>query len=178
MDWEIDQLLQMRNLPSSLGVYNNISSVGSGIYDRQLMSAGNYRPPVNIHSAIYEGLNPISSIATRGVMPSASTNQGFNVKSGVYSAQPITPPNASTYMSNANTIGSNLLSSATSGYSNALQSLANASSGFGTDLRSLGNDALYRTDKQGNYFGKRIDDKIFGYMDDVGEWFGGLFNRG
>ena len=105
-------------------------------------------------------------------------NTGMNVKSAATGPIAINVPNASTYMSNANNIGQNLLTGATSSYNNALTSLANASSGFGMDLQKLGADSYYRQDESGNYFGKRFDDFLYSGMDKAGQFLGGLFNRG
>ena len=130
----IDQMMNMQNMPSSLGVYNMATSAPSAVYDRSGLSAGNYQSPVNIGSAIYGGMNPISSIAQYRNIPSMVNNTGMNVKSAATGPIAINVPNASTYMSNANNIGQNLLTGATSSYNNALTSLANASSGFGLSL--------------------------------------------
>ena len=174
----INEMMNMRDMPSSLGIYNMASSLPSGVYDRNVLSAGSYQSPVNISSAIYGGMNPISSIAQYRNLPTLSTNQGFNVKSGIFAPTPISTPNASTYMGNALNVGQNLLSSATSGYTNAMTNLANASSGFGMDLQKLGADSYYRQDDEGNYFGKTFDDFIYSGMDKAGQFLGGLFNRG
>tara|TARA_B100001094_G_scaffold194362_1_gene188240 strand:+ start:15164 stop:16681 length:1518 start_codon:yes stop_codon:yes gene_type:complete len=174
----IDQMMNMQNMPSSLGVYNMATSAPSAVYDRTGLSAGNYQSPVNIGSAIYGGMNPISSIAQYRNLPSMVNNAGMNVKSAATGPIAINVPNASTYMSNANNIGQNLLTGATSSYNNALTSLANASSGFGMDLQKLGADSYYRQDEGGNYFGKRFDDYIYSGMDKAGQFLGGLFNRG
>jgi len=165
----IDQMMQMQNLPSSLGIYNMASSVPTGVYDRNILSAGNYRSPVNMSSAIYSGLSPIASMAQYRNIPSLSTNQGFNVKSGIFAPTPISTPNASTYMGNANNIGSNLLTSATSGYTNAMTNLANASSGFGTDLAEIGADAS-TTD-----YGKKFDEFLFDIGGRAGNYITNLF---
>ena len=165
----IDQMMQMQNLPSSLGIYNMASSLPTGVYDRNTLSAGNYRSPVNMSSAIYSGLSPIASMAQYRNIPSLSTNQGFNVKSGIFAPTPISTPNASTYMSNANNIGSNLLTSATSGYTNAMTNLANASSGFGTDLAEVGADA------SSTQYGKEFDEFLFGKLGQAKDYLSNIF---
>lgn len=58
---ELGILQNLRQLPSATGAYQMASSIGSGILDRNISSAGDFRAPVAVNSALYDASGAMSS---------------------------------------------------------------------------------------------------------------------
>jgi len=96
----------------SAGGYNDFRGIGSSIYDN-----------INISTGLAPYLNPRS----------ASTNAGMNLASQVYDPYRM-QFDPSSYFSNAQSIGSNLLSGANSSYDAAMTNSARSGANFGSSL--------------------------------------------
>jgi hypothetical protein len=168
----LDQMQNLRALPSAAGAYQMATSVPSSIYNRNVASANDYRAPVSINSAVYDQINPGVGMAQYRVPSTAATMSGTQIGSSIFNPYNVSIPNPTTYMSNVGTIGNQLLSSATSSANQAATNAYNASSGFGKSMFDfLGTSPRTGTNDQGNptygpSYGQRLDD-----------WFSGLFQN-
>lgn len=132
----------LRNLPgvqSAVGVYDMARAVPSAVYTRGISSANDFRAPVQIGSAIYDGINVPVGMAAYRTPSSTAVTTGLNVGSAIYNPMSMTIDNPSTYMSNAGTLGNQLLSSSTTMANQAMSDAYSASSGFGQDFRDFFN---------------------------------------
>ena len=58
---ELGILQNLRSLPSATGAYQMASAIGSGILDRNITSANNYRAPIAVNSGLYDASNAMTS---------------------------------------------------------------------------------------------------------------------
>jgi hypothetical protein len=114
--------------------------IPSSIINRSIGSANDFRAPVAIGSAIYNNPSLMTSNLANYARPtSLATNQGFNVKSGIFNPAALTL-DSSNYMGNAGTIGNQLLSSI-GGYADTMQNRATtAGQNFGTQFSKFLSD--------------------------------------
>ena len=136
----IDMLQNLRQLPSSADAYRMATAVPSAIYNRNILSANNFRAPVNINSAVYDGTNVGPALAQYRVPSSAAMNVASGVGSSIFNPYSMGIQNPSTYMTNAGQIGNQLLTSATNTANTAYDNAYKASAGFGADMRSFMDD--------------------------------------
>jgi hypothetical protein len=111
----------MSNLPSvssAMGGYNTANLVGDGVYDRAIVSANNYQPPINIGSGIYDSdlYTMMSGIAPNMVQRSAASPSFFNIESSVTNPQNLLLSDPGGYMGMYGQIGSNILSGLAGSY--------------------------------------------------------------
>ena len=134
---QLNTLQNLRNAQSATGVYDMAAAVPDGIYQRGLVSANDYRAPVNVGTSIYDGTRVGSGLAGYINPGSAATTAGLRVGSAV--AQPIsqTLQNPSTYYGNAQSIGNNILNQVSNNAATAYDRAAGASAGFGSAFRDL-----------------------------------------
>lgn len=143
-------------ISSATGAYNLLSGTPTGILDRNIGSAGNYRAPVAINSAVYDRMNPGSGMAQYLRPSSTADTQGFNVRTGIYD-----PYNA---LLGTNMVG-NPMAAYTANANNANQmarsSAANAAAAgraVGTSFNKFFNDNM----------SGRLDDWAAGKAEDAG----------
>lgn len=134
---QLNTLQNLRNAQSATGVYEMAAAVPDGIYQRGLVSANDYRAPVNVDTSIYDGTRVSSGLAGYINPGSAATTAGLRVRSAA--AEPIsqTLQNPSTYYGNAQRIGNNILSQVSRDAATAYDRAAGASAGFGSAFRDL-----------------------------------------
>ena len=152
----------LQNLPklsSATGAYNLLSGAPTAIYNRSLVSANDYKAPVTINSGVYDDI--LSQVGT-GMssflnMPSAATISGMSASSAMYNPLAQTIGNPASYMQNAGTLQSSMLSSSDKALSNAYTRASSAGEAFGSALAD---------------FGKNYGDKIDAW------WDGLSFNKG
>ena len=107
----LQQLANLPSAPSALSGYNYARMIPTGILNRNISSANDFRSPVAIGSAIYNNPSLMTSGLANYTRPtSLATNQGFNVKSGIFNPAAITLDSAN-YMGNVGSIGNQLMSS-------------------------------------------------------------------
>tara|TARA_B100000378_G_scaffold86056_1_gene67945 strand:- start:18178 stop:19641 length:1464 start_codon:yes stop_codon:yes gene_type:complete len=75
---------QLPGVTSTVGQYNLLGATPTGILDRDIMSANNYRSPVNITSAIYDDMRVGTGLAEYRRPSTASDAGFFNVRSAIY----------------------------------------------------------------------------------------------
>ena len=136
----LSQLANLPSAPSALSGYNYARMIPSSIINRSIGSANDFRAPVSIGSAIYN--NPAlmtSNLANYARPTSLATNQGFNVKSGIFNPASLAL-DSSNYMANAGSIGNQLLQSI-GGYADTMQNRATtAGQNFGTQFSKFLSD--------------------------------------
>ena len=141
------QLQNLRNLPSATDAYRMASALPSAIYNRSVSSANDFRAPVNINSAVYDGISIGPGLASYRVPTSAAMNLSSGVSSAIFNPYSVGIPNPQSYMQNAGQIGNQLLSSSTTSANNAYNNAYKASAGFGSDMRSFMDDNSSSIDK-------------------------------
>lgn len=151
---ELGILQQLRNAQSAANVYDMASRVPTGIYDRDIASANDYRRPVPINSAIYDSVNPGTGLSNFNVTQSVANTSGLRVGDGITNATSQTLPSASNFYQNAMRTGNSILDQAASDARAARQDSIVASRGFGQDFQSFISDALEDTT---NDIGFQID---------------------
>jgi len=143
----LDPLLRMTDARSALTApASYLSQVGSGVYDRRLVSGGGYRGPLAVGSGVYDKSGTIGSgLGGNATLPTAAYYQ--NPQTAVFGTYPQTIGTASNYLQNAGSMGSTLLNSgdrlmgyANTGATNSAKALSGASAGFGGSLKKLSND--------------------------------------
>lgn len=147
---ELGILQQLRNAQSASGIYDMASAVPTGIYNREINSANDYRAPVRVDSAIYDRGNPGLGMSNYNVTQGIANTSGLQVGNGITNASTQTLPSASTYYSNASSTGQNILNQLASDASTARQDSMAASRGFGQDIQSLLSDNTDRIDSAFN----------------------------
>jgi hypothetical protein len=135
----------LRNLPgvtSLAGAADAARLVDAGIFDRQTMSAGNFRAPINIGSAIYDSnLNTLTpGMADFNVGTSAAFNRSSGVGSAVTNPVTLGLENPQGYFSSAGNIGTNLFEASGNRLNNARAGAGEAWSTFGTNFRDFLDD--------------------------------------
>jgi len=157
----IDQMMKVPQAASAVDATRYASIVPSGIYNRSISSANNFRAPVNIGSAAVAGtLTP--GIADYSRPTSLVNNAGFNIDSAIFNPYGVTVNDPNTYLGNAQSIGNNLYNAAATNYQNAQSRSFDASSAFGTSFNKLVNDSAA---KEGSWL-NTMDDKM-------NNWLGG-----
>ena len=136
----LNVLQRLPSVASAQNAYGMATRAPSAIYNRNVSSANDFRAPVSIGSAVYDRSNVGPALAQFRVPPSAASNAGMNVGSQIFNPYSVSIPNPSTYMTNAGSIGNQLLTSATSSANTAYNRAYDASSGFGSDMRSFLDD--------------------------------------
>lgn len=129
---------------------------GTANIDFNIRSAAGNRDFRGIGSSIYDNINIGTGLANYARPSSSATNAGMNLTSSVYNPYQL-QFDPSGYFSNAQSIGSNLLTGATSAYNTAATNAAKAASGFGSSLNDFmldgGNEYfLNNLYGEGNYF--------------------------
>ena len=157
----IDQMMKVPQAASAVDATRYASLVPSGIYNRSISSANNFRAPVNIGSAAVAGtLTP--GIADYSRPTSLVNNAGFNIDSAIFNPYGVTVNDPNTYLGNAQSIGNNLYNAAATNYQNAQSRAFDASSGFGTSFNKFINDSA---STEGSWL-NTMDDKM-------NNWLGG-----
>ena len=157
----IDQMMKVPQAASAVDATRYASLVPSGIYNRSISSANNFRAPVNINSAAVAGtLTP--GIADYNRPTSLVNNAGFNIDSAIFNPYGVTVNDPNTYLGNAQSIGNNLYNAAATSAQNAQANAFKASQGFGTSFNKFLND---QSSTEGSWF-NTMDDKM-------NNWLGG-----
>lgn len=123
----IQEMMQLPNLPSAqLQDYLNLQS---GVYSRDVQSAGSYGVPVPVSSGVFQG--QFGSGMANTLTPPSVNATAAKVRSGVF--DPYTPSlqEPSTFMSNAASIGNNMLSARTNMVGNLLERADGYAAGVG-----------------------------------------------
>ena len=131
---------------SATGAYNLLSGTPTGILDRQISSAGSYRSPVNIGSAIYDKNITNSGLASYMRPGTTADTQGFNINTAIYD-----PYNA--------VLGTTMVGNPMAAYT------ANANNANSMARASASNAALAGR-AVGTSFNKFFNDNISGRLDD------------
>lgn len=175
---ELNALQNLRQAPTVTTAYNMAASIGSGVYDRDIGSAGNYTSPVGVSSAFYDAsgmmtpsygnydydlLSAINSVGSAGTYSSpvalgSGIYDNFNIMSGVGNTMNLGSAASQGY----NQIGSGILAP----YN---QTLMNPSSYFSYGDNSQNNtiSALMGQYNQGM-------DAMSGMSENLGSIFSGL----
>ena len=157
----IDQMMKVPQAASAVDATRYASLVPSGIYNRSISSANNFRAPVNINSAAVTGtLTP--GIADYNRPTSLVNNAGFNIDSAIFNPYGVTVNDPNTYLGNAQSIGNNLYNAAATSAQNAQANAFKASQGFGTSFNKFINDSA---STEGSWL-NTMDDKM-------NNWLGG-----
>ena len=88
--------------------YRLASMVPSGILNRSIGSANNFRAPVAIGSSIYDGMNMAPAHADYQRPTSLASNEGYGIQSAIFNPYNVSLDNTN-YMGNATNIMSGLL---------------------------------------------------------------------
>lgn len=155
----LDAMMRLPQAASATGAYRMASALPSGIYNRQISSANDFRAPVSIGSGIYDSINVPSGLANYRVPTSAAVNLASGVGSAIYNPLAVSIDSPQNYMNNASTIGNQLLSNATSSANNAYDRSYDASSGFGKSVFDFMGTA---PEKGGKTYGAQFDDFMSG----------------
>ena len=129
---------------------------GTANIDFNIRSAAGNRDFRGIGSSIYDNINIGTGLANYARPSSSATNAGMNMTSAAYDPYRL-QFDPSSYFSNAQSIGSNILTGASSSYDTAANNAASAASGFGSSLNDFmldgGNDYFFNNlYGEGNYF--------------------------
>lgn len=140
----IDTMLNLPGYASTVDTTRLASLVPSSILARDISSANNYRSPVAVSSALYDGMGAMTPGIDAGfrVGSSAAVNPQFaqGLQTGVYTPARQYLPDPSGYYTQAFQTGDNLLRTSTNMYSNAAERSRQASAGFGSSLAGFLND--------------------------------------
>lgn len=131
---------------SATGAYQLLSGTPTGILDRGISSANNYRSPVNINTAVYDRIMPGSGLANYMRPGTTADTQGFNVRSAIYNP----------YMAQ---LGTNMVGNPMAAYT------ANAANANAL-ARSTAEAAANAGRAVGQSFNKFYNDSISGVLDD------------
>lgn len=135
---ELQALQNLRNARSAMGAFDMAAAVPTGIHTRDLRSANDYRPPVDIDSAIYDRANIGMGLANRIPLTSAANANWQSVGSAANvnpASQTIGSP--ASIMNNAATTGNNILSNLTNQANQSRQRSINASAALASDITGL-----------------------------------------
>jgi hypothetical protein len=133
---ELGILQNLRQLPSATGAYQMAANIGSGILDRNIVSANNYSAPIAVTSGLYDASNAMTSGMSNydynlmNLMSGVSSNNNYSspvaIGSAIYDgniggnyASTLSPSSA------ASTAGLNLGSSVMAPYNQTLQNPMN-----------------------------------------------------
>jgi len=133
---ELGILQNLRQLPSATGAYQMAANIGSGILDRNIVSANNYSAPIAVTSGLYDASNAMTSGMSNydynlmnlmsGVSSSNNYSSPVAIGSAIYDgniggnyASTLSPSSA------ASTAGLNLGSSVMAPYNQTLQNPMN-----------------------------------------------------
>jgi hypothetical protein len=133
---ELGILQNLRQLPSATGAYQMAANIGSGILDRNIVSANNYNAPIAVTSGLYDASNAMTSGMSNydynlmNLMSGVSSNNNYSspvaIGSAIYDgniggnyASTLSPSSA------ASTAGLNLGSSVMAPYNQTLQNPMN-----------------------------------------------------
>lgn len=130
----INEMMSMPGLPSAqLQDYLNLQS---GVYSRDIQSAGSYGVPVQIGSALYDRGMPGSAMGATLNPPAVTANNIVN-RTGVMHPYSPTLESPAPYMQTAAGIGNNMLTARTNMVGNLLERVDRASAGVGGALQDL-----------------------------------------
>ena len=149
------------SLTSATDAMRYASLIPSSAYDRALLSANNYRAPVNVASAVYDDLTKYMPSGLGSTLTPPAAASAYGLQSTIFNPASMTIPQSSTYMGNAGTIGNNLMEGANANLTAANAKSADASSAFGGAFKNFANE-LGETP-----FGKRIGSSIDNWFDDL-----------
>lgn len=155
----IDQMMKVPQAASAVDAYRLAQMVPSGIYNRSVSSANNYRAPVQIGTAAVAG-SMTPGIADYNRPTSLVNNAGFNLDSAIFNPYGVNTNDPNAYLSNAQSIGNNLYNAAATSSQNAAQRSYGASSGFGTQFNKFLND---QSATKGSFF-NTMDDKMNNWL--------------
>lgn len=141
-------LEELRSIPgytSEMDAFRMASSAPSALYSRNIQSAGDYRAPVNINSAIYDNLvTDIGPAMSQYQVSDGNYLAGLlernNARSGIYEPTQMNIPSASTYFSNSMTGGANLYNSASALAANSQRRADAGWNSVGDTFQKLLND--------------------------------------
>lgn len=133
----IDQMINLPQLQSQIPAYDFATRIGTGIYDKNVRSANDYRAPVDVNTAIYDRIMPDLGIYDFLQPSTAASTAGLNVSSRIIA------PYATNFTNfngvDLNTAGRNMLYSA--------ENARDASSLFGSNLMGTLSDYAPTIDK-------------------------------
>jgi len=172
---ELGILQNLRQLPSATGAYQMAANIGSGILDRNIVSANNYNAPIAVTSGLYDASNAMTSGMSNydynlmNLMSGVSSNNNYSspvaIGSAIYDgsiggnyASTLSPSSA------ASTAGLNLGSSVMAPYNQTLQNpmtyLGNANSYNNSIISGLMgqyNQGRERMANASSHFGDLLD---------------------
>jgi hypothetical protein len=172
---ELGILQNLRQLPSATGAYQMAANIGSGILDRNIVSANNYSAPIAVTSGLYDASNAMTSGMSNydynlmNLMSGVSSNNNYSspvaIGSAIYDgniggnyASTLSPSSA------ASTAGLNLGSSVMAPYNQTLQNpmtyLGNANSYNNSIISGLMgqyNQGRERMANASSHFGDLLD---------------------
>ena len=135
----IQPLTQLPRMTSAVDSYRLASMVPSGILDRNIGSANNFRAPVAIGSSIYDGMNMTPALADYQRPTSLASNEGYGIQSAIFNPYNVSLDNTN-YMGNATNIMSGIAGRASTFADNMAARSATASQGFGSQFNKFLND--------------------------------------
>lgn len=132
----IDQLSRLGTGPSAADSIRFASLIPTGIYNRSIASANNFRAPVGIGSAIYDSQSPVANLAQYGVTSSAAAPYNINIGSSVINPASMSMGNINGF-GNASSMLNNAATSAANFYDTMRQRASRASEGVGSALNDI-----------------------------------------
>lgn len=146
----IDQLISLPGLSSTVDATRFASAIPSAAYDRDIVSANNYRAPLAVNSAIYDRMTPGSGMGTTINTRSRAVGNGMNMGRQIISPYGSANPASSTapFMSGAGSAINSGAGLAASNFNGAVSRAGDAWSGFGSNFRDL-------TDELGSWWDNR-----------------------
>jgi hypothetical protein len=149
-------MLNLPGIQSQLGAFELAQLVGDGNYDRAILSANDYRAPVDMGSALYESdlYTMIPGMSNFNIGTSAAVNRSSGVGSAITDPLNLILETPSTYYGAGTNIGANIGSTYANNLASAQTRAINAGAGFGDALGSFLNDNQSAIDaKLGSWFG-------------------------
>ena len=179
----LSQLANLPNAPTALSGFNYARMIPSSIINRSIGSANDFRAPVAIGSSIYN--NPAlmtSNLANYARPTSLATNQGFNVKSGIFNPQSLALDSGN-YMGNATSIGNQMMGQLGTYAQNMQNRATTAGQNFGESFSKFVNDqsqagrTMYEYDAQGKPIAGSAYESPKGIFYDVDQKFNDFFSN-
>lgn len=179
----IQPLTQLPRMTSAVDSYRLASMVPSGILDRSIGSANNFRAPVAIGSSIYDGINMAPALADYTRPTSLASNEGYGIQSAIFNPYSVGLDNTN-YMGNATNIMSGIAGRASTFADNMAARSATASQGFGSQFNKFLNDqsqgvqyGIIGSNAKGEpMYGETQGAGAFYELDkSMNDWFSGLF---
>lgn len=135
----IGELISLPQVSSTVGATQFANMIDTATYDRNIVSANDYRNPLNVNSSIYDRLTPGSGMGATLNAPSAAVGEGMNLRRQLVSPYGSQNPgnSASPFFSGAASGTSSLVNAATSNFNGAQARSADAFGSLGSSFADL-----------------------------------------